>query len=349
MTDWFTLDLPQMPMHNIIATTSPQIIPSWAPTMQGRMPLAPLRQQDGNARQTSGFIDLKSLAAPLELRTSSKDSIATSQEDSDEDDDEESMERAADYTYELVVDRRPLSPPIIAQLIVRDGQGQLVDPSSMDLSFLIVSVDLWSGDGSRDENLVLHPSYSPTLVVPTTPTHYQPSSPGSSFTDIWPPSPRHSGPSQASPHQLATDGVMTSYFHRTPSPVIRPAELLPFERGPGEVVSIRNLMGSLQANANLLKDLSDRNGIFFAFPDLSIRAEGTYRVRMILMSLGQRGQRHLFPQPLLAQTFTDPFSVFPPKRFRGMLDPTELSESFAKQGVKLANRRAPGNGKRPRL
>ena len=61
--------------------------------------------------------------------------------------------------------------------------------SDVDCSFFLVTVDLWSGDGKQETNLVLHPS-STDRYVPTQPK------------------PRRRGTSTSTPHNAG---------HQTPS------------------------------------------------------------------------------------------------------------------------------------
>jgi hypothetical protein len=49
----------------------------------------------------------------------------------------------------------------------------------------------------------------------------------------------------------------------------------------------RTLVGPLSANAQRLQDEHRKPGIFFLFQDLSIRTEGTFRLRMRLMNVGE--------------------------------------------------------------
>jgi len=42
--------------------------------------------------------------------------------------------------------------------------------------------------------------------------------------------------------------------------------------------------------------------------------------------------------PVLAAAWTEPFNVYPPKRFPGVPDPTPLSTTFGRQGQKLPTR-----------
>lgn len=44
---------------------------------------------------------------------------------------------------------------------------------------------------------------------------------------------------------------------------------------------------------------------------------------------------HTGSQPVLAECFTPPFEVMSAKKFPGMLDPTPMSQAFAKQGLRI--------------
>ena len=85
--------------------------------------------------------------------------------------------------HPLRKDRRPLAPAAVAKMVVRREDNSIVDveyvprplPSSspptlcseLDCSFFLVTVDLWSADGKREMNLVLHPSSSTDRYVST--------------------------------------------------------------------------------------------------------------------------------------------------------------------------------------
>ncbi|KAG6832157.1 hypothetical protein H0H92_004888 [Tricholoma furcatifolium] len=104
----------------------------------------------------------------------------------------------------------------------------------------------------------------------------------------------------------------------------------------------RTLIGPLSANACRLLDEHRKPGIFFLFQDLSVRTEGTFRLRMRLMNIGappapEAGATcvHTDVSPVLAQTFTEPFVVYSAKRFPGVPDTTALSIAFGNQGQKL--------------
>ncbi|KZT06394.1 uncharacterized protein LAESUDRAFT_175547 [Laetiporus sulphureus 93-53] len=114
----------------------------------------------------------------------------------------------------------------------------------------------------------------------------------------------------------------------------------------------RTLVGPLSANACSLVDEHRKPGIFFLFQDLSVRTEGTFRLRLRLMNVGAppapegRASRiHTGVSPVLAQTFTEPFVVFSAKRFPGVPDTTALSIALGSQGQKLPLRNRNGSAK----
>lgn len=55
------------------------------------------------------------------------------------------------------------------------------------------------------------------------------------------------------------------------------------DAGPGEVP---NLIGTLHTNAHKLKGLDGEKGVFFVLPDLSVRTEGAFRIRVRLLNIG---------------------------------------------------------------
>jgi len=108
----------------------------------------------------------------------------------------------------------------------------------------------------------------------------------------------------------------------------------------------RNLIGSLTVNAAKLSDDKGKCGYWFVLQDLSVRTEGDFRLRMNFIDVGimatpsakdptlNRGRA-----PVLAHVFSNPFKVFSAKKFPGVIESTELSKTFAKQGVKIPIRK----------
>ena len=91
------------------------------------------------------------------------------------------------------------------------------------------------------------------------------------------------------------------------------------------------LTGTFISSVFYLKDPEngDQTGAFFVFSDLNVRAEGHYRLRFDLF-----GTRDNYVSPL-AHCVSNPFTVYSAKRFPGMTNSTELSRSFADQGLKV--------------
>ncbi|KAI6130308.1 velvet factor-domain-containing protein [Pisolithus croceorrhizus] len=113
----------------------------------------------------------------------------------------------------------------------------------------------------------------------------------------------------------------------------------------------RTLVGPLSSNACRLLDEHRRPGIFFLFQDLSVRTEGKFRLRLRLMNVGDSPtpglgatRVHTAASPVLAQAFTETFTVYSAKRFPGVPDTTPLSIAFGNQGQKLPLRNRHGTG-----
>ncbi|KAK0491321.1 velvet factor [Armillaria novae-zelandiae] len=316
-------------------------------------------------------------------------------------------------------DRRPLAPAAVVKMVVKREDDSIVDVDDVDCSFFLVTVDLWSGDGKQEMNLVLHPSSSeryvqqtpksssntrrrtsksgqapnPTRTPTPTPT---PTSPEQPYPPYPPPpdlaypetSPTWGYPSTSFPQppqqppqafgrepwQVDPDNSegpeyrpWTAETYSNPPPNANPnssptsyweppaptptSPSITKEKRPPPTPSIpplprhtytRTLVGPLSANATRLLDEHRKPGIFFLFQDLSVRTEGTFRLRLRLMNVGappapEAGASavHTDVSPVLAQTFTDPFTVYSAKRFPGVPDTTALSIALGNQGQKL--------------
>ncbi|KAJ2653196.1 hypothetical protein IWW40_000562 [Coemansia sp. RSA 1250] len=103
---------------------------------------------------------------------------------------------------------------------------------------------------------------------------------------------------------------------------------------------VRNLIGSSVTAGMKLVDMDGLPGIFFVFPDLSIRKDGEYRLRFSFFNLqADNGELITTVTQIKAHTFSEPFKVYSAKQFPGMIESTELSKHFAKQGVKIPVRK----------
>lgn len=108
-------------------------------------------------------------------------------------------------------------------------------------------------------------------------------------------------------------------------------------------LEVNNLLGPIHTNAARLLDEQDRLGIFFVFQDLSIRTEGEFRLKVKLLTVAPIGAHEITYQEtaVLAEAWTDVFTVYPPKRFPGVPGTTALSATFGRQGQRFPSRNRP--------
>jgi len=189
-------------------------------------------------------------------------------------------------------------------------------PSEVETSHYVLTVDLWSADGTREVNLVRHSATSPSISAATS----------SSYPPPPPTPPPHPHPQAHHPHraqQQQHPGYAHSSMHTQisypgyPPPPPTPPSQLPQQNyyqppqqqhpgGPGYYQSIhgslpasvqqqpppppqqqtqqtpsgmftRNLIGSLTASAFKLTDPDNKIGVWFILQDLSVRTEGSFR------------------------------------------------------------------------
>ncbi|OZJ03251.1 hypothetical protein BZG36_03524 [Bifiguratus adelaidae] len=76
-------------------------------------------------------------------------------------------------------------------------------------------------------------------------------------------------------------------------------------------------------------------GIFAAFPDLSVRVEGEFRLKFSLVRLGTEESPIVASGSVVATAHSDIFRVYHPRRFPGMLESTPLSRALARQGISI--------------
>jgi hypothetical protein len=117
------------------------------------------------------------------------------------------------------------------------------------------------------------------------------------------------------------------------------AEELPIQP---EEKHARVMMGNIFANATLLEDDKGRRGLFYIFPDLSIRVEGRYRLKFDLLRLVlPPDQPAVDNHRIAAESLSDVFVVYAAKKFPGMMESTELTKAIARQGIKISVRGEP--------
>jgi len=149
----------------------------------------------------------------------------------------------------------------------------------------------------------------------------------------------------------------------------------------------RTLIGQLCSSAQRLNDEDKKPGIWFIFPDLSVRTEDWFRLKFSFFNVGkiftdcgidqvwhEAAASNCAPTtgtpdtinpkrieglraglvadhaPCLAYVFSKPFKVYSAKKFPGVAESTSLSKAFANQGIKISIRKDPDakKGKRRR-
>ncbi|KAJ2787586.1 hypothetical protein GGI15_000609 [Coemansia interrupta] len=100
------------------------------------------------------------------------------------------------------------------------------------------------------------------------------------------------------------------------------------------------MAGPMVCPLHTLRDESSKQGAYFVFSDLSVRLEGTFRLRFDLFEItGNTVERR-------ATVVSGEFSVYSPKRFPGMMSSTKLSKLFAEQGLRIRIRSEEATKKR---
>ncbi|KAL8645436.1 MAG: hypothetical protein Q9226_007304 [Calogaya cf. arnoldii] len=107
----------------------------------------------------------------------------------------------------------------------------------------------------------------------------------------------------------------------------------------------RNLIGSLGVSAFKLTDCDNALGIWFVLQDLSVRTEGTFRLKLNFVNVGTPPSSNNSQgvnsgsAPVLASCFSEVFQVYSAKKFPGVIESTSLSKCFATQGIKIPIRK----------
>ncbi|ORX99587.1 hypothetical protein K493DRAFT_187163, partial [Basidiobolus meristosporus CBS 931.73] len=90
-------------------------------------------------------------------------------------------------------------------------------------------------------------------------------------------------------------------------------------------------------SADTTKMRNLEQGIYFVFPDLSVRTEGRFTLKFVLsdiLGIGENGSANI-----LAFCFSKPFTIYTSREFPGVDKSTLLTNYFAKQGVQVPTRR----------
>ncbi|CAL1714948.1 unnamed protein product [Somion occarium] len=110
------------------------------------------------------------------------------------------------------------------------------------------------------------------------------------------------------------------------------------EVGSGHSRSDRMLYGSLVASPQILRNYQGRQGVYFLFPDVSIRWRGQFRIGVSLLRLPGS-----IPEPrrdnsgnVLARAQTYPFDVVPRSEYTAPAQ-TPLTQYFVQQGARMTS------------
>lgn len=281
-------------------------------------------------------------------------------------------------------------PPCVRIVLTDPNTGKEIDVNDIDHVMFVLNVDLWSEDGQREVNLVRHTNSAPSIssttpcsytgiadnayhpILPSNTSHREPqyapvggmgypthqSQPGYAPAyggpapgypvpqqygppGGYPPSPAYPGYNGLAPADYPRQNYVAGGFSSRVSGSSNNATTGMFTR---------NLIGSLAASAFRLQDTSDRIGIWFILQDLSIRTEGTFRLRFSFVNVGPTGPPlnggKAAKAPILASCYSEPFTVFSAKKFPGVCDSTPLSKCFAAQGIKIPIRKEGQDSKR---
>nr|POE63212.1 velvet complex subunit b [Quercus suber] len=235
-------------------------------------------------------------------------------------------------------DRRPITPPPCIKLELTDLAGNPVDIDSIDGSFFVLQVDLWSDSADREVNIVRASNSTPTTSISTaTTTSFPPT--------LEPPREPMGYYAGASGYGFANMGAHGQYpygsgMHLPPHMGQPVPSYMPGAQSSGTMFT-RNLIGSLTVNASRLNDPDNNTNYWFVLQDLSVRTEGFFRLKMNFIDVGATtgGGLNKGKAPVLAWVFSDAFQVFSAKKFPGVIESTALSKCFASQGIKIPIRK----------
>nr|POE82717.1 velvet complex subunit b [Quercus suber] len=235
-------------------------------------------------------------------------------------------------------DRRPITPPPCIRLDLTDLAGNPVDIDSVDGSFFVLQVDLWSDSADREVNIVRASNSTPTTSISTaTTTSFPPTiEPPREPMGFYPGGPPYGFPNMGSHGQYPYASAM----HLPPHMGQPAASYMPGGQSSSTMFT-RNLIGSLTVNASRLNDPDNNTNYWFVLQDLSVRTEGFFRLKMNFIDVGASGGGGLNrgKAPVLAWVDSDTFQVFSAKKFPGVIESTALSKCFASQGIKIPIRK----------
>ncbi|KAF2863658.1 hypothetical protein K470DRAFT_206394, partial [Piedraia hortae CBS 480.64] len=224
-------------------------------------------------------------------------------------------------------DRRSVTPPPCIQVKINDLRtGLPVNPAEVDGNLFVLMVDLFDETGSNKTNVVQTSGHAASSSHPalsaTAPYDY-----GNGHQ------PRRLSAARNHPynpaHTRIAPAATSSYSYSYTAPNAAPTNLF-----------TKNLLGTLTVCANKLRALDGQEGFWFVLQDLSIRTEGTYRLKASFIDLGgPDGILNTGRSPILAWCYSDVLRVYSAKKFPGVIESTALSRCFAEQGVKIPIRK----------
>ncbi|KAJ3069851.1 hypothetical protein HDU98_007085 [Podochytrium sp. JEL0797] len=94
-----------------------------------------------------------------------------------------------------------------------------------------------------------------------------------------------------------------------------------------------NMIGTPISECLTLQNLDGQDGLFFCFPDLAVRTTGVVRIRFEVYDTAAREHGKGFAP--VANVMSDAFEVFRPEVFPGVVELSELSAWFIRQGVPI--------------
>ncbi|KAJ1560791.1 hypothetical protein HK096_007189, partial [Nowakowskiella sp. JEL0078] len=236
-------------------------------------------------------------------------------------------------------DRRPIDPPPVVKLTVRDSLGNH-DHSFMSYHWFVIHTTL--------------------LTVMTTPYKFDHTTHYFRLTSY-------------SPGSFTAHTAVLSDSEPTD---VQPAPATPPRRRSERNAAMSTLIGTVVATPSLLRDTVGTLGLFFVFPDLGVRSEGVYQLKFSLLMIGDSLFSDLAataPSPVdtpnrqtslannsfslgdnvraesltmdkgvvIASVISPPFKVYTARNFPGMSVSTDLSMCFNEQGIKLPIRTQP--------
>jgi hypothetical protein len=99
-----------------------------------------------------------------------------------------------------------------------------------------------------------------------------------------------------------------------------------------------NLMGTTASSLHRLKNMSNQDIAVFVFPDLTVKKEGQFQLRFVLMNL-EEDQGTPGEWVTICQCYSEIFTVHSSRTFPGMAESTPLTRMFADQGVRVRLRK----------